>query len=81
MSWIKIVDEDKADGVLARVYEAARKRRGVVANIIKIQSVNPPVLRSSMALYADAVLAESPLSRAQRELIAVVVSAANDCHY
>jgi alkylhydroperoxidase family enzyme len=34
-----------------------------------------------MALYAAIMFGPSELSRADRELLAVVVSVANDCHY
>ena len=81
MAWIEIVAPGEAEGRLARVYDAAVKRAGRVFNIVRLQSLNPPVLRASMALYQEAVLGDSPLSRAQREMIATVVSRANDCHY
>lgn len=81
MAWIKTIDEKQAEGVLRRVYDGAMQRAGRVFNILKIQSQNPPVLRSSMALYSDIMKADSPLTRAQREMLAVVVSKANDCYY
>jgi uncharacterized peroxidase-related enzyme len=81
MAWIKTVDEDAADGLLARVYEAARSRAGRVFNIVKIQSLNPAVAQSSMMHYMNLMHQPSPLSRAQREMIATVVSRVNNCHY
>ena len=81
MPWIKIIDEGEADGQLARIYIAARKRAGRVFNILKIQSQNARTLQSSMQLYQAAMLGESHLSRAQREMLAVVVSKTNGCHY
>ncbi len=81
MAWIKIVDEKQADGLLARIYEAARRRAGRVYNIIKIQSNNPPALQAMIELHTATMLADSPLTRARREMLAVVVSRANNCHY
>ena len=81
MAWIEQVDEDRAEGLLARIYEAARARAGRVANIVKLQSTNPFALQSCMSLYMTVMMRDSPLSRAQREMLAVVVSRANDCHY
>lgn len=81
MAWIKIVHEGEAKDLLKRIYEAAIKRAGRVFQILKIQSLNPPVLKSSMDLYRDAMFGDSELSRAQREMLATVVSRANDCHY
>ena len=81
MAWIKTVDTDQADGLLAKVYEAAVKRAGRVFNIIRVQSINPSVLEAGIGLYMGVMLHDSPLSRAQREMLAIVVSSANDCHY
>ena len=81
MAFIDIVDENHADGLLAGIYDAARKRAGRVYNILKIQSQNAAALQAMLDLYAAAVRGESPLTRAQREMLAVVVSRANNCHY
>ncbi|MEE9297017.1 MAG: carboxymuconolactone decarboxylase family protein [Phycisphaerae bacterium] len=81
MAWIRTIDQESAEGLLASVYKAAVARAGRVFNILKIQSLNPPVLQSSMAQYLSIMYKPSPLSRAQRELIATVVSRANNCHY
>ena len=81
MAFIDIVDENQADGLLAGIYDAARKRAGRVYNILKIQSQNAAALQAMLDLYVATVRGESPLTRAQREMLAVVVSRANDCHY
>ena len=44
-------------------------------------SLRPGVLREAMALYRAIMFGPSELSRAERELLAVVVSCTNDCHY
>jgi alkylhydroperoxidase family enzyme len=46
-----------------------------------MMSLAPRQLRASMAIYREVMFGESPLTRAQREMLAVVVSRANDCHY
>lgn len=81
MAFIKLIEEREATGKLAEIYEAARKRAGRVYNILKIQSQNAAALQAMLDLYAATVRGESPLSRAQREMLAVVVSRANQCHY
>lgn len=81
MAWIRTVDDDEAQGRLARSFEAARSRAGGVANIVRTMSLNPRVLDASMGLYVAAMKAESALTRRQREMLATVVSRANDCHY
>lgn len=51
------------------------------ANILASHSLNPDALRAHQRLYRTIMYGESPLSRAEREAIAVAVSATNDCHY
>ena len=81
VAWIETIDESRADGRLARIYDATKTRAGRVYNIIKVQSQNPAALQGMMQLYQAASLGESPLTRVQREMLAVVVSRTNDCHY
>jgi len=81
MAWITTIDEQRAEGLLARIYESAVRRAGKVFNILRVQSHNPPVLKAGIDLYVQVMNGESPLSRGQREMLAVVVSAANQCHY
>lgn len=50
-------------------------------NIIQIHAVHPAVMRRHWELYRELMHAPGPLSRRERELIAVRVSALNGCHY
>ncbi|MCZ6602676.1 MAG: carboxymuconolactone decarboxylase family protein [Planctomycetota bacterium] len=81
MSWIRVVEPDAATGTLKKEYDAAIKRAGRVFKIIKLFSLNPSALRGTMSLYSTLMHGRSVLSRAQREMIAVVVSQYNGCHY
>ena len=81
MTWIKAIDETNAEGELARSYDELRQRAGAVANILMIHSLAPEVLKAHLDIYHAALHAPGELSRAQREMIAVAVSAANGCHY
>ena len=81
MAWIETVATGDATGLLAKIYKAALERAGRVFGILRLQSLNPPVLRAGVALYGGIMQGWSPLSRAQREMIAVVVSRVNNCHY
>ncbi|MCK5439042.1 MAG: hypothetical protein KAI97_03825 [Gemmatimonadetes bacterium] len=81
MPWIQQVPIDEATGRLREHFDAAMRRAGRVWNIVHIMSLNPRVLESSMRLYIDVMKGRSPLTRAQRELLATVVSAELDCHY
>ncbi len=81
MPWIKTIADKDATGSLKQQYEAAIKRAGRVFNIVRINSLRPDVMRTFMQLYQQLMLGPSQLSRAQREMLAVVVSKANACHY
>lgn len=81
MTWIRTIPDDEAAGSLKPQYEAAIRRAGRVFGIVRAMSLNPGVLRSSMALYKSTMMEPSPLSRSQRELLATVVSKINLCHY
>ena len=81
MAWIETITPEHATGLLGKVYQAAAARAGQVYNILRLQSVNPSVLQSGMGFYVSVMHKSSPLSRARRELLATVVSRANNCHY
>ena len=82
MAWIKIIDEDEATGRLKELYDKYwDDTLGGVDNILRIHSLNVKSMQTHYDLYAHLMRGRSPLSRAQREMIAVVVSAANRCHY
>lgn len=81
MAWIRKVPESEARGPLAESYAAARKRAGRVYEIVQAMSLSPRILDASMRLYLEILRGPSGLTRAQRELLAVVVSRVNLCHY
>lgn len=78
---IRIVPPEEADQIAAREYAKARRRAGRVWNIVSIMSPNGEIMRDSMRMYMATMYADSPVSRRQREMIAVVTSQVNDCHY
>ena len=81
MSWIDEVDVSEADGKLAEMYAALIKKRGKISNILKVHSLNPGAMGDHLDLYMTLMFGRSGLSREERESIAVVVSANNDCEY
>ena len=81
MSWIREIDPDEAEGLLARLFAAARRRAGKVFKVLRVQSVEPRVLDASVRLYQELMFGPGPLTRSQREMIAVAVSRANACAY
>lgn len=81
MAHIRTIDPEEADGLLRRHYEAAIRRAGRIFNVVRIQSLNPPVLGASLGLYQALMLAPGTLPRAVREMLATVVSRELDCFY
>ncbi len=81
MAFIDTVDEQAATGELEEVYDKLLRSRGKVANIMKVHSLNPRAMQAHMDLYLAVMFGRSGLKRAERELIAVVVSATNGCVY
>jgi len=78
---IHVVPPEAAEGDLKRQYDEAVRRAGKVWNIVAISSLNPGLSRAFMAFYASLMHGPSDLSRAEREMLATVVSWANACHY
>ncbi len=81
MSWIREIDEADSEGDLRELYDELDARRGKVANIMKVHSLNPGAMQTHLDLYMHLMFARSGLSRAEREALAVVVSATNNCAY
>jgi alkylhydroperoxidase family enzyme len=78
---LRLTDVDEATGLLKEEYDAAVGRAGKVFNIVKAMSLRPGVLRRSIELYREVMFGPSGLSRRERELLATVVSRANECRY
>lgn len=81
MAYIPYVPEDDADAQLRPLYDRYRAPWGGVDNILRIHSLDPRSMETHYELYRHLMFGPSPLSRAQREMIAVVVSTLNECFY
>lgn len=81
MAHIGLIHPQDATGALAEEYDAAVARAGKVYNIVRSMSLRPEALRASMGLYKAVMFGPSGLTRQERELLATVVSATNECYY
>jgi alkylhydroperoxidase family enzyme len=81
MAWIRTVPPEEAEGRLKEQYEAAVARAGRVYQIVQSMSLAPGILDASMKHFGQIAHAREGLSRSNRELVAVVVSVVNECHY
>lgn len=76
-----MLDESEAEGRLLKLYEGVRRFSGKVPYVIKAFSLRPGVLSRHMPLYREIMFSEGELTRAEREILAVVVSSTNGCRY
>ncbi|MBL1279569.1 MAG: peroxidase-related enzyme [Fluviicola sp.] len=81
MAYIEVIEHENATDDLKDIYDNLVKTRGKLADVHTIQSLNPKSIVNHMDLYMTIMFGKSPLKRVQREMMAVVVSKANDCEY
>jgi uncharacterized peroxidase-related enzyme len=81
MPWIRSVRPEEATGRLKDEYDRIAKARGAVGDVFAVTGLHPGAPGAHLALYEEVHFAEGPLSRRERELVAVVVSRANGCEY
>ncbi len=82
-AWIETIDDREwADGELAGLRaEAVDPSYQRVDNILAIHSLDPASLRAHLQLYRQAMTGTRTLRKVDREMIALVVSTLNRCHY
>lgn len=81
MAYIDTIHEVDAEGKLEALYQRYGNADGTVDQVLKVHSINPESLEAHAQLYVQAMHRDSPLSRAEREIIGVVVSRLNGCDY
>ncbi|MEA2011173.1 MAG: hypothetical protein U9N78_10760 [Actinomycetota bacterium] len=82
MSWIEVVDEAEWDGELGVLRDrVVDPKSGRVDHIMSVHSLNPRSLDAHDTLYRSAMRGTASLRKVDRELIALVVSTINECHY
>ena len=81
MAYIPYVSHEDASAELRELYDRYRDPDGKIDNILRVHGLNPPSLSGHVGLYQTLMRGRSDLTRVQREMIAMVVSAINECHY
>lgn len=81
LAHIRYTPASEAGPRLSALYDRYASARGKPDNILRIHSLNPPSMEHHHDLYRHLMAGPSPLSRVQREMIAVTVSVENDCFY
>jgi uncharacterized peroxidase-related enzyme len=81
ISALGVADSNALDEDLQTIWRKCVEKLGFVPNVYQSYSIKPQKLRNFMAVYNEIMLAPSGLSKLEREMVAVVVSAANRCYY
>ncbi len=80
-SWFPVPDERELPADLQGLFAKARERLGFVPNVFRVYSFRPARLSAWFSHFRLLHQATDHLSAADREMVAVVVSAANGCLY
>lgn len=81
ISRVEVGDLEQLPVDLQQRLAAYLERPGFIPNVLRAYALRPNKLRSFMDLYDEMMLGDSELSKAEREMIAVTVSAENHCFY
>ena len=66
---------------LEAYFAKCREKLGFVPNVLRAYAFDTAKLKTFIDMVDDLMLADSGLSKLEREMIAVAVSAVNHCHY
>ena len=81
ISRLGVPDEQALPGDIQELFAEMRAKPGFVPNVYQAYSLRPQQLRGFIALYDSIMNEDSGLTKAEREMIAVAVSAQNHCFY
>ena len=74
-------DPSDLDDDMKSYFAVCEEKLGMVPNVLRTFSKNQDKLRAFAQYYNTLMLAESKLTKLEREMVAVVVSSANRCFY
>ena len=78
---LSIAPEGPLGERLEAYFGKCEEKLGFVPNVLRAYAFSPAKLQAFADMYNDLMLADSGLSKLEREMIGVVVSSANHCHY
>jgi uncharacterized peroxidase-related enzyme len=81
IAWLRVPADDEVPAEVRELWEPPLEKLGFVPNVLRVYALRPSHLLAWNAHYDELMKGESGLSRAEREMIAVVVSVANRCRY
>jgi uncharacterized peroxidase-related enzyme len=81
LTWLSVPEPDELPPEVLELWAPSLEKLGFVPNVLRLYALRPARLLAWNAWYEEAMKGDSGLTRAEREMIAVVVSVANDCAY
>ncbi|MFQ5691503.1 MAG: peroxidase [Nitrospinota bacterium] len=81
IAWIKTVEESEASEEVKAIYDQVRRRWGYLANIVKVHSIKPELMRAYQDFSHKVTFGGTSLGRKREEMVAVLVSALLKCRY
>ena len=78
---LRVPADDEVPAEVRELWARPLEKLGFVPNVLRVFALRPAHLLAWWAYYDELLRGESGLTKAQREMIAVVVSATNRCHY
>lgn len=69
------------DARLQAYFETCQRKLGYIPNVLKAYAFDGTKLQAFIDMADDLMLGQSGVTRLEREMIAVAVSAVNQCHY
>lgn len=64
-----------------KYFDVCQEKLGMIPNVLQAYAFDADKLNAFTTMYNDLMLADSGLSKLEREMIAVVVSSINKCYY
>ena len=80
-TWLRVPDEAELPPEVLELWQPSLEKLGFVPNVLRLYALRPSRLLAWNAHYDEAMKGDSTLTKAEREMIAVVVSVANSCAY
>jgi uncharacterized peroxidase-related enzyme len=81
ITWLRVPADDEVPPEVHELWQPSLEKLGFVPNVLRLYALRPSRLLAWNAWYDEAMKGDSGLTKAEREMIAVVVSVANDCPY
>lgn len=81
LTWLRVPDKEELPPEVFELWAPSLEKLGFVPNVLRLYALRPAHLLAWSAHHDELMKGDSGLSKAEREMIAVVVSVANECRY